>query len=172
MNLQESQPASAGRLFDAVAWGTEWLGRLSLVILVLLVIAEATSRSLANFSFGFAEEVTGYLVVALTLFGAARALRAGSLFEVGFILGRCRGRLRFMLRLFYIVVSIVVCVVLAMKSSDLVLSSLSRGKFAPTVLHTPLWIPQLLLPIGFSVLVLFLLEKLLLLFADSRAGRN
>jgi TRAP-type C4-dicarboxylate transport system permease small subunit len=43
-----------------------------------------------------------------------------------------------------------------------VLSSLERGKFAPTVLRTPLWIPQLLMPAGFAVIGVFLIEQLLL----------
>ena len=58
--------------------------------------------------------------------------------------------------------ALVVCAVLAWKTYDLMLSSLDRGKFAPTVLRTPLWIPQLLMPAGFVVIGVFLIERLLL----------
>jgi len=40
------------------------------------------------------------------------------------------------------------------------LSSYERGKIATTVLMTPLWIPQITLPIGFAVLAMFVIEKL------------
>ena len=53
------------------------------------------------------------------------------------------------------------------KTKDLMLSSFSRGKFAPTVLRTPLWIPQIILPLGFSVLAFFLVEQLMLTFRKS-----
>ena len=162
------QVVSAGLIFDQVDTVTDLVSRFVLGALVVLVIGEALLRSFVNLSLGFAEEVTGYLVVALTLFGAARALRSGSLFEVCFISDRLRGRSRRLLQSFYVLLSLSVCIVLAIKSADLVASSLARGKFAATVLHTPLWIPQLLLPVGFAVIGFFLLEKLLLLFQQPR----
>ncbi|BBI64877.1 hypothetical protein HSBAA_61830 [Vreelandella sulfidaeris] len=42
------------------------------------------------------------------------------------------------------------------------MSSFARGNVAPTALMTPLWIPQMLLPVGLSVMTLFLLERALL----------
>lgn len=171
MQQQTTRPVSAGRAFDSIASATEWIGRFILVALVLLVLAEALLRSLMNFSLGFAEEVTGYFVVALTLFGAARALREGSLFEVGFLLAKRSMSVRRALQAVYACLSLFICGVLAVKSAELVMSSFSRGKFAPTVLHTPLWIPQLLLPIGFCVIGVFLIEKLLLLWQFERSGR-
>lgn len=172
MKVQHDQPQSAGLFFDVLANATELLSRLVLLALVVLVILEAGLRSFANYSLGFAEEVTAYFVVALTLFGAARALRAGSLFEVSFLYDRWGRHWQRLLRTFYIGLSVLVCVVLAIKTGDLVMSSLARGKFAPTVLHTPLWIPQLLMPIGFTVIAVFLLEKLVLLFRVHPAGKS
>lgn len=166
------QVVSAGRIFDWMDKAVDLTSRCILGALVLLVIGEALLRSFANLSVGFAEEVTGYFVVALTLFGAARALRSGSLFEVCFISDRVRGGTKRLLQCLYVLVSLAVCVVLAVKSADLVASSLARGKFAATVLQTPLWIPQLLLPVGFGVIGIFLVEKLLLFIQQPRTEAN
>jgi hypothetical protein len=38
----------------------------------------------------------------------------------------------------------------------MVLSSINRGSQAPTLIETPLWIPQLSIPIGLSVLLVAL----------------
>lgn len=58
---------------------------------------------------------------------------------------------------------------LAWKTKDATLSSFARGKVAPTVLRTPLWIPQLMLPAGFLVIGLFLAERVILTFrAEAR----
>jgi len=138
-----------------------------LVALVSLVCLEAFLRGGFNYSLGFAEELTGYGVVFMTFFGAAMALRSHSMFQVHFLLDRWpEGSRRWLIRAF-VLIALVICVILAWKTKDLTLSSFSRGKFAPTVLRTPLWIPQIILPLGFSVLTFFLVEQLLLTFSKS-----
>ncbi|WP_319567316.1 TRAP transporter small permease [Cohaesibacter marisflavi] len=155
-------PASAGPVFDFIASLTKWATGLVLCALVLLVFSETVLRGLANYSLGFVEEVTGYFVVTLTFLGAALALRAEALFQVHFLFDAVPDHVQVWLKRLFVVASLIVCVILALRTHDLVLSSFGRGKFAPTVLRTPLWIPQMIMPIGFSLIGIFLLEKLLL----------
>ena len=160
-------PVSAGPLFDAVARITAAATSAVLVALVTLVCLEALLRGGFNYSLGFAEELTGYGVVFMTFFGAALALRGHALFQVHFLLDTWpSGTRRWVIRAF-VLVALVICLILAWKTKDLTLSSFARGKFAPTVLRTPLWIPQVMLPLGFSVLAFFLVEQLLLTFRKS-----
>ena len=160
-------PASAGPVFDIAAATVRVLAGAILTGLVGLVCLEALLRGGFNYSLGFAEELTGYCVVALTFFGAALALRGGSMFQVHFLLQKWpEGTRRWLTRAF-VVIALAICVILAWKTKDLTLSSFSRGKFAPTVLRTPLWIPQTILPLGFTVLAFFLVEQLLLTFRNS-----
>lgn len=157
-------PASAGPLFDMAARVTGAATGLVLVALVSLVCLEALLRGGFNYSLGFAEELTGYGVVFMTFFGAALALRSHAMFQVHFLLDRWpEGTRRWLIRAF-VLIALVICLILVWKTKDLTLSSFSRGKFAPTVLRTPLWIPQIILPLGFSALAFFLVEQLLLTF--------
>lgn len=157
-----SGPASAGSLFDAAAAVTRGLTGCVLAVLVILVAGEAALRGLFNYSLGYAEEVSGYLVVALTFFGAALALRARSLFEVDFIFVKLPLRVRVWLLRLFVIVAFAICLVLIWRSIDLVLSSLTRGRTSSTVLRTPLWIPQLLMPAGLGMIAIFLFEQFLL----------
>ncbi|WP_119309066.1 TRAP transporter small permease [Cohaesibacter haloalkalitolerans] len=157
-----SGPASAGPVFDLIASLTKWITGFVLVALVCLVFSETLLRGLANISLGFVEEVTGYFVVTLTFLGAALALRSETLFQVHFLFDAVPDGAQVWMKRFFVIVSLIVCAILAIKTQDLVLSSLTRGKFAPTVLHTPLWIPQTIMPFGFSLIGIFLFEKLLL----------
>ncbi|MWB79672.1 TRAP transporter small permease subunit [Pseudooceanicola sp. 216_PA32_1] len=168
MQLERTQgPASAGPFFDIAARITGAATGTMLVALVSLVCLEALLRGGFNYSLGFAEELTGYGVVFMTFFGAALSLRSESMFQVHFLLDQWpEGTRRWLVRAF-VLVALLICVILAWKTKDLTLSSFSRGKFAPTVLRTPLWIPQLILPLGFSVLALFLVEQMLLTFRKS-----
>ena len=160
-------PASAGPLFDAVARAVGALSGTVLVGLVALVCIEAFLRGAFNYSLGFAEELTGYCVVFLTFFGAALALRGSAMFQVHFLLDKWpEGTRRWLIRAF-VLIALGICVILAWKAKDLTLSSFSRGKFAPTVLRTPLWIPQIIPPLGFAVLGFFLVEQMLLTFRKS-----
>ncbi|MCB1398694.1 MAG: TRAP transporter small permease, partial [Rhodobacteraceae bacterium] len=130
-----------------------------LAALVTLVCGEAFLRGAFNYSLGFAEELTGYGVVMLTFFGASLALRQGSLFQVHFLFDAVPAHVRLWLMRVFVVVALAICIILAWKTKDVMLSSFARGKFAPTVLRTPLWIPQMLLPLGFGVIGFFLIEK-------------
>jgi TRAP-type C4-dicarboxylate transport system permease small subunit len=159
---KETGSASAGPAFDLMARLIQVATGGVLVALVVLVCGEAILRGIANVSLGFAEEVAGYFVVMLTFFGAALALRSGALFQVHFLFDALPVGARTRLQRLFVVAALVICAMLAWKTGDLVLSSLERGKFAPTVLRTPLWIPQLLMPAGFGVIGVFLIEQLLL----------
>lgn len=140
-----------------------------LVGLVSLVCLEAFLRGAFNHSLGFAEELTGYGVVFLTFFGAALALRGGSLFQVHFLLDKWPEATRRWLVRAFVIAAFVICVILAWKAKDLTLSSFSRGKFAPTVLRTPLWIPQVIPPLGFALIGFFLIEQFLLTLRKLKA---
>lgn len=168
-SLPEHQgPASAGPVFDLAAKATVALSSCVLAALVVLVCAEAFLRGVFNYSLGFAEEYTGYFVVFLTFFGAAVALRRNSMFQVHFLLEKLPAPIQRALIRIFVLVAIVICVILAWKTKDLMLSSFARGKFAPTVLRTPMWIPQIILPLGFSILGFFLIEQFLLTFRNTR----
>lgn len=157
-------PASAGPVFEVTARLTRIATGAVLVTLVTLVCGEAFLRGAFNYSLGFAEELTGYGVVMLTFFGASLALRQGSLFQVHFVFDALPESARIWLTRAFAAFALIICVVLAWRTSDLVLSSLTREKFAPTVLRTPIWIPQMLMPFGFSLLGVFIFEKILLTF--------
>ncbi|MCD1587129.1 TRAP transporter small permease [Halomonas sp. IOP_14] len=155
-------PASAGPIFDVLSAIVRMLASAGLITLTVLVVAEIGSRLLFNSSLHVVEELSGYLVIATTLFGASLAIRNNALFQVGFIYETLPPRVRQVLGLVYVALAMGICGVLAWHSSLLVMSSFARGNVAPTALMTPLWIPQMLLPVGLSVMTLFLLERALL----------
>ncbi|WP_108258328.1 TRAP transporter small permease [Mangrovicoccus ximenensis] len=157
-------PASAGPFFDGLAKAVRVATGLVLVVLVILVGGEAALRGLFNHSLGYVEEVTGYLVVALTFFGAALALRSEALFRVDFLYNTLpEGARKWALRGFALL-GLAICAILVWKTWGTMASSLDRGKVSSSVLRTPVWIPQLLMPAGFAVLGLFLVEKLIVSF--------
>lgn len=172
MNVADTHPsgppASAGLVFDVLAAIVRGLTGLALVALVLLVCAEIVTRFFFNHSLMVVEELAGYLVVGLTLLGASLSLRSNSLFQVGFVLQSLPAAVQRLLNLVFMLLSLGVCGVLIWQTFRLVMSSYARGNVAPTTLMTPLWIPQLLVPLGLSMIAIFIVEKLIVTL---RAGR-
>lgn len=163
---QVNEPLSAGLLFDVAAYSIRFISGLALLLLVLLICSEIVSRFFFNYSLRVVEELAGYLVVCLTLMGASLSLRRNQLFQVGFIVNQLPVVWRRYLNLFYLVLSLSVSCVLIWYTSHLVISSFGRGNVAPTFLMTPLWIPQLLIPLGLCCIAFFIVEKIIVLLCD------
>ncbi|WP_157958951.1 TRAP transporter small permease [Salinicola endophyticus] len=157
-----TEPASAGSLFDVIATGVRCLAGLGLIALVILVSAEIVSRFFFAYSLRVVEELAGYIVVGLTLFGASLAVRKNSLFQVGFLFDALPHGVKRLLNLVYLMLSLAVCGVLIWYALQLVESSYTRGNVAPTFLMTPLWMPQLLIPLGLTFIAVFLVERMIL----------
>ncbi len=168
----KSGPAYVGPLFNGLARGVSVVAGVTLVVLVALVVAEIIARSVFDTSLAVVEEIVGYFMVLLMVLGAALALRENDLFRVSFVADLLPPTVERVIRVLFILIALVVCCVLVWRTGDLVASSFSRGKISQTVLETPLWIPQLALPIGFGVLALFLVEHLLSAFSTTGKGEN
>ncbi|MCS2609786.1 TRAP transporter small permease [Halomonas dongshanensis] len=156
----DKEPLSGLSIFDVVAVFTRLVAGAILVFLTLLVTLEVISRSAFNVSFHMVEEITGYLVVALTLLGAGLSLRDGSMFRVEFLFDKLPLTLKASLLSAFSLLGVGMCGVLVWQTCRLVASSYARGNVAPTVLMTPLWIPQMLLPFGLAIIAVFLIEQL------------
>ena len=160
MSIDSKQKRPLGLFFDHLYKAVDLVARIALVSLVLLILSEVFLRAIFQSSLGFAEEVSAYIVVVLTVFGGALSFRKGNLFRVHLVIDVISPDAgRRLERLIY-VAALVVCLTLAWKMAGFTLSSYERGKIATTVLMTPLWIPQITLPIGFAVLAMFVIEKL------------
>ena len=168
--------APAAPLFNQLEKIVNVVTSLMLVSLTILVSLEVLLRSAFGYSLGFVEEVSGYLVAGICLLGAAMAVRSNSLFQVEVISNKLSSSWRRYIDIIFAIVSIFICIVLAWKTFDLVSSSFNRGKISPTVLRTPLWIPQIMLPIGFLVIGTFITERLLILLfkpdLDNKGGNE
>ena len=137
------------------------IGALALIGMTSMVIVDVLMRTLFQQSLGFVEEITGYLVALVTVFGVAITFRECAMFRVSFLYDRLPHGLQRLLGTIFLAVSIVFCALMVRYTSLLVWSSFERGKIAATDLQTPIYIPQIALPAGFLVLLIFAIDRLL-----------
>lgn len=122
----------------------------------------AVMSNVAGRSFGFqvsgADAYAGYLAAASAFFALAHTLKRGEHIRVSIVLARARGMARKLLELWCFSAGIVICIALAVYSWRLVWLSWLFGDISQSNDATPLWIPQLSMALGCSVMLLAMLD--------------
>jgi TRAP-type transport system small permease protein len=131
---------------------------LGIVALAAIVVTEILTRNVFNFSFQISDEVGGYIVVGLTFLALPVCQARQAYHHVMFVQLRLSPRVREWLNLGFDLLSLAFCLALVWELAWQVVQTWQTGDIAPTLLATPLWIPQTIMPIGCVVLCLVLLR--------------
>lgn len=159
---ESAGPVEAGPI-ERAAEATISLGhriaQLAIFCMMALITADVVARNVFRKSLLISDEVSGYLLVTMTFFGIAYSLRSGSLLRIEFILFSLPTRLRALVDVLFDIAALFVCVLLLRAMIRFTWITWEREAVAPTLIETPLWIPQLAMPLGMTILVIaFLLE--------------
>lgn len=138
---------------DSLSRFVSTIASIAVVLIVLLVVVEVALRSTIGFSLGFVEEIVSYLVVAVTFFGACVSFKKQAFFKVCFFYDKLSSKAKRLLDIAHALIALVFCLPLFYFSIFLVISSYTRKITAPTLLGTPLYIPQLIIPVGMLLLI-------------------
>jgi TRAP-type C4-dicarboxylate transport system permease small subunit len=133
----------------------------TLIFLTVLITVEIVLRAAFGTSLLVVDELSGDLLVLLTFFGANHALRTGSLLRVDFLFSRMPVAGQRVAALAFDVVCGAFCAILTWYFGRLVVSSYSNDVVSSTMASTPMFIPQLAMPLGTGLMALtFLLMAL------------
>lgn len=121
---------------------------IGIVVMAIIVLSEIITRNLFGFSWEMSDELGGYIVVGITFLSLPVCQVYRSYHHVQFVQTRLRPRLRAASHILFDLLSLGFCVLLVWQLSRFVLQSYQSGDEAETVLATPLWIPETVMPIG------------------------
>ncbi|HEX3401401.1 MAG TPA: TRAP transporter small permease [Acetobacteraceae bacterium] len=141
-------------------------------VMAFIVILEIVTRNLFNFSYEMSEELGGYIIVGITFLSLPVCQVYRAYHHVQFIQTRLSPRLRALSHFIFDALSLVFCAVLMWQLTRYVLQSWRSGDVAPTLLATPLWIPQTLMPVGTLAVTVSLLRSAALNFRRCVAARG
>lgn len=133
------------------------IGIVMLFAMGLLITADVVLRYVFNQPTQFTTEVTGYMMVGLTFLGLAYTLMKGRHIRIEAVSSRLRSRPR---KILYLVTSFISLAFLSAcvgPAWNMVWESYTYKSEVLGVLRTPLYLPQLLVPIGICVIILQLL---------------
>jgi TRAP-type C4-dicarboxylate transport system permease small subunit len=161
-SLPERVAAAISRIGGAVS------AALILVVLAITAISVFNRYVLGKPLIGV-DEATGFLVVAIVMFGAAETLRRGDHIRIDLLLDRAGPATRWWLELWSLASVIVFSVLLLIAAWHTVMFSRAFGAYSSGYLSLPMWIPQSTMVIGAVLLLMASIAATLRLFA--RSGR-
>jgi TRAP-type C4-dicarboxylate transport system permease small subunit len=159
-----SQPPRAGAptaLAGPIEHVCEIICAVALVAMMVLIGAEVLVRSVLGFSLQITDEIGGYLLVAISFLSLPVAEAHGAFHHVEFVQSRLGERGRLVSRLVFDLLSLAFCVLLDWQLIRVEIATWRSGDVAPTILATPLWIPEMAMAIGTTVLCFTLVKTIL-----------
>jgi len=122
---------------------------------------EVFFRTLFNYSFEATDDLGGYLLVAITFLSLSVCQVRHAFHRIELVQARLSPRGRAWSSLIFTLLSIVFAVAVLWPLYFFELDSWRSGDVAPTVLAAPLWIPQLVMPLGLAILLFSLIKTAL-----------
>lgn len=152
-----------GRLWDRTEL---FIGGLFLSAAVLLVVLEIFTRRVLSHSMVGSDEIAAYAVIWSVLFTASIAIKNNLHVRIDVIFVILPPKIGRYVDALGTFLSLVFTAFLTWSGWELVRESLMLGEVTMTMLRLPLWIPQLILPLGGLLLTLRLGQRLLHLLLD------
>lgn len=143
-----------------------WLAHAASIVsagLVILTLAMTGFSVFRRYVLGrpltWSDELSGFLVVAIVMLGAAEVLRRGEHVSVDILTDRARGRKRLILDFWSCITVAIVSAVLFVSGWNAVLFSRRIGVYSDGYLEAPLWVPQSFLLFGAGLLFLMAIAR-------------
>jgi TRAP-type C4-dicarboxylate transport system permease small subunit len=156
--VMETAPARANRNpMDRVAAFFAALAGIALLLIFAREMVEIILRNLFGRSTMFADEMCGYLNVGVVFLGLAYTLARGGFIRVEMVYRHLKGAAKRAADWYAVIVSLAFASTLLYQMVKYTIYSFVNDVRSPEVTATPQYIPQLLVVIGVSVLVVQLL---------------
>ena len=148
--------ATDGRPFNLLERASLWTSAICMIGMVLLILAEVVLRGVFNSTTEHSDELVGYRLVGLSFLSLALSQSRGAFHRVEMVQMRLGPRGQAVSALIFDLLSFAYIAVTNWYFLQFVLSSYRREAAASTVLATPLWIPETVMIVGATLLLIVL----------------
>ena len=140
---------------------TGTIAGLLVLLCGFMIVYEVICRGLFNAPTEWVTEIATYCVVIAGFLGMGVAYAGKKHIHVDIFLSKLSAKARCYIEIITSVIGIFYSYLFMVYSWDMVMLSIEYNNCAPTTLGTPLWIPQMAMPIGMAVLLLQIVCTLL-----------
>jgi TRAP-type C4-dicarboxylate transport system permease small subunit len=159
------------KTLDWLYTGAAWMAALCMVSVLCMVLLTIVSR-LMNFYVPGTDAYAGYAMAGAGFLALAHTLKHGEHIRVTLLIGRLTGTARRGMELWALSVSVLLSGVLAFYAWRLVWQSHQFHDISTSADATPLWIPQVVMGIGTTILLVALLDEWVLELLGRRVHRG
>jgi len=159
--IEATKPPFPVKLEEALAAG-------AMALLCIITMANVVVRYLTNISFAFTEEISVWLMVVMTLVGAAGAFVKGHHISINFLVDRLQPAARRAVQLLGLLASTVMFAALAVFGTRMAYDDF-RYEVTSPALDLPQWLYTVWLPV-LSLLVVVRLIQLVFVFLKRGPG--
>lgn len=142
------------RSVETVSVAGGQMAKGAILLMMGLIVYDVLMRYVFMSPTLFGDEVSGYLLVMAAFLPLAITLKEDRHIRVDVLTKRLPARHQVWLELILSIISIAAVTILLWRSIILTQNLYIRGVIFPSVLQTPLYIPQSLIPLGLSMLLL------------------
>ncbi|GLQ06920.1 transporter [Sneathiella chinensis] len=158
-----------GKAMGMVALAAGILSAFLVIFTLALTGYSVFQRYVLGTPLTWTDELSGFLVVAIVMLGAADILRRGEHISVDLLSSKAKGGLALGLKFWGFLATAFVAGVMCLSAVEAVQFSIDFEVFSDGYLEAPLWIPQSTLLVGSGLLCLIALVKA---FDVLRGGRK
>lgn len=156
---------------DALYNGSAWLAALFMIGVLVMVLLSMLGR-LMHFHVPGTDAYAGYAMAAAGFLALAHTLKRGEHIRVTLIIGRLGGSARRGLELWSLSVAVLLAGLLAFYAWRLTWQSHMFHDISTSSDATPLWIPQVLMGLGTTVLLIAFIDEWVLEFRRKRSHES
>ena len=157
------------RLLNGLYDGSAWLAALCMVALLVMVLMSVLGRQL-NFNLPGTDAYAGYFMAAAGFLALAHTLKRGEHIRVTLLLSAVHGAHKRALEIWALFAASALAVLSAYYSGRLAWQSHAFNDVSTSNDATPLWIPQLSMAIGTTVLAVAFIDELVLEIRGQRVA--
>ena len=148
--------AVAGRPLTLIERLSLWLSAFCMIGMIVLILAEVVLRGAFNSTTEHSDELVGYLLVGVSFFSLALCQGTHAFHRVEMVQSRLGPRGRALSSLVFDLLSFAYIALTDWYFVQFVMSSHRREAQASTLLATPLWIPETVMVVGATMLLIML----------------
>ncbi len=161
-----------GRFIEGLANGFGYLSGWLVPLMMLLVVFEVFMRYALNRPPAIADEFSAYMLVALSYLGAAYTLKEKGHVRITALVSRLPTRVSSWLRLITLVIALVFALGLSVAAYGYIVFSFKMGMKSWSWISFPLQGPQMTVVIGFILLSLVFMVKIVKAVINIRSGTS
>jgi TRAP-type C4-dicarboxylate transport system permease small subunit len=146
------------KILDALYTGSAWLAALFMIGVLVMVLLSMLGR-MFQFYIPGTDAYAGYAMAGAGFLALAHTLKSGEHIRVTLIIGKLTGGARRGLELWSLTVAVLLAALLAVYAWRLAWQSHVYHDISTAADATPLWIPQILMGLGTTVLLIAFIDE-------------